>query len=115
MGGGRAYVPQIWKLEVANVLLVKKRRRQIDARFADDCLGLLRELPIEVDSSTDPQAWTHTLALAREHGLTTYDACYLELAERMHLPLASLDGALNRAALARGVRLIRLDAPTTPQ
>jgi predicted nucleic acid-binding protein len=38
--------------------------------------------------------------LAERHRLTTYDAAYLELALRLALPLATLDEALRRAAVA---------------
>ena len=36
--------------------------------------------------------------LADRHGLTVYDAAYLDLALREGLPLASLDNALCKAA-----------------
>jgi predicted nucleic acid-binding protein len=38
--------------------------------------------------------------------LTIYDACYLELALRRTLPLATLDRELRRAAEAEGVPLL---------
>jgi predicted nucleic acid-binding protein len=41
--------------------------------------------------------------LAREHGLSSYDASYLDLAVRTGLPLASLDGPLLAAADRFGV------------
>jgi predicted nucleic acid-binding protein len=46
------------------------------------------------------------LALARREGLTAYDACYLELAMRRGLPLASTDRALRKAAVELGVSLL---------
>jgi predicted nucleic acid-binding protein len=46
------------------------------------------------------------LALAARHGLTAYDAAYLELAQRRALPLATRDAALIRAAAAEGVALL---------
>jgi len=45
-----------------------------------------------------------TLQLAREHGLTVYNAVYLELALRRHLPLVTLDAALAEAASRLNVR-----------
>ena len=45
------------------------------------------------------------MSLARERNLTVYDAAYLELAKREGLPLATLDRALEKAALAEGVAL----------
>ena len=47
-----------------------------------------------------------TLSLAREHGLSAYDAAYLELALRQGLPLATLDAGLRKAAARAGVELI---------
>ena len=45
------------------------------------------------------------MTLARARKLTVYDAAYLELARRERLPLATLDGALEKAAVAEGVAL----------
>jgi len=44
--------------------------------------------------------------LAQDHRLSVYDAAYLDLALRDHLPLATLDGDLRRAATALGVELL---------
>jgi predicted nucleic acid-binding protein len=46
------------------------------------------------------------LTLARRHGLTVYDASYLELAERSAAPLATLDVTLARAAQRENISLI---------
>ena len=46
------------------------------------------------------------LKLARTHGLSVYDASYLELALREALPLATLDAQLTAAARAAGSGLI---------
>jgi predicted nucleic acid-binding protein len=43
--------------------------------------------------------------LARSHGLSSYDATYLELAQRLGAALASFDRQLNGAAAAIGVAL----------
>jgi predicted nucleic acid-binding protein len=43
--------------------------------------------------------------LSRAHSLSAYDASYLELAIRLGLPLAALDGKLETAAQAMGVPL----------
>ena len=45
------------------------------------------------------------MSLARERNLTVYDAAYLELAKREGLPLATLNRALEKAAIAEGVAL----------
>ena len=51
------------------------------------------------DSRTEVEAWRGSLALADRHGLTVYDAAYLELAIRRELPLSNLDRVLRIAAM----------------
>ena len=99
-----AWVPQLWRLEVANVLEMGVRRNRHDSDFRDATLADLALLPIQVDGETDNQAWGATLRLAQRHHLTVYDAAYLELALRRSLPLATLDKDLRRAASAEKVR-----------
>jgi predicted nucleic acid-binding protein len=98
-----AWVPSHWPLEVANVLEMGVRRGRHDAAFRDAMLADLALLPVSVDPHTPRQAWGTTLRLAEHHRLTLYDAAYLELAKRIHLPLATLDKDLSRAARAEGV------------
>ena len=43
------------------------------------------------------------LSLSLAYGLSSYDAAYLDLAIRLHLPIAAKDGALRAAAVAAGV------------
>jgi predicted nucleic acid-binding protein len=46
-----------------------------------------------------PNQAKSVLVLREQHGLTVYDAAYLELAKRKGLSLASLDSAQLKAAL----------------
>jgi predicted nucleic acid-binding protein len=98
-----ALVPALWRLEVANALLVGERRKRTTEAKVAKFLALLDALPIVVDEETAAHAWTTVLSLARAHGLSAYDAVYLELALRRGLPLATLDGKLKAAAQAIGV------------
>jgi predicted nucleic acid-binding protein len=95
-----AWVPALWRLEVANVLQMNVRRGRHDAAFRDAALTDLAMLPISIDPETDQQAWGATVRLAARHKLTVYDAAYLELAQRRGLPLATLDKELRDAATA---------------
>jgi len=96
-------VPGIWWFEVRNVLLVNEWRGRIDAERVDALLSALRRLPIVVDRSADEGK---LMALARTFRLTVYDAAYLELAQRLQVPLATLDKRLLAAAHASGVTCI---------
>jgi predicted nucleic acid-binding protein len=103
---GGAWVPSIWRLEVANVLESGVRRHRIDTAFRDATLADLALLPIHLDLETDRYAWGATLALAIRYRLTLYDASYLELAQRRGIPLATLDTDLRTAASAENVPLL---------
>jgi predicted nucleic acid-binding protein len=101
-----ALVPAIWPLEVGNALLMAQRRSRIKD---DDLLRLaatLLALPIQVDQSPSARALVAVLELAKQHGLTTYDAAYIELAQRRSLPLATLDAKLRQACVATKVSVL---------
>jgi predicted nucleic acid-binding protein len=100
-----AVVPSLWRLEIANTLVVGERRRRSTQAQAAAFLARLERLPIVIDDQTDARAWGETIRLARAHTLSAYDAAYLELAMRRGLPLASLDDQLKAAAAAVGVLL----------
>jgi predicted nucleic acid-binding protein len=59
-----------------------------------------------VDAEADRQAWSAALSLADRHGLTVYDAAYLEIASRRKIPLATLDRQLREAATSDGIQLL---------
>jgi predicted nucleic acid-binding protein len=103
---GGAWVPGLWRLEVANVLEMNVRRKRHNTDFRDATLADLAQLRIEIDSETDLHAWGATLRLATRHRLTLYDAAYLELALRRDSPLATLDEDLRHAAAAEKVELL---------
>ncbi|MFY8039831.1 MAG: type II toxin-antitoxin system VapC family toxin [Bosea sp. (in: a-proteobacteria)] len=99
-------VPNLWRLEIGNVLLGAERRGRLKAGIAAALFEQLGRLPIKTDSETSGRAWSEIAALARLHRLTTYDAAYLELAVRLALPLATLDVALAEAAGKEGVTVL---------
>ncbi|MCX6911869.1 MAG: type II toxin-antitoxin system VapC family toxin [Verrucomicrobia bacterium] len=101
-------VPTLWPFEVANSLLVLHRRKKILAEDRDRAMGALAQLPIVVDEAGPRLALGKISELAAEHGLTVYDAAYLELAVRRKLPLASRDEALCKAARGCRVKLLLL-------
>ena len=98
-------VPRLWHLEIANVLLAGEKRGRCTQAETTNWLSYLAGLPISVDHATEARAWSDTLNLARQQGLTSYDAAYLELAMREGVPLATLDAQLRAAARAVGIAL----------
>jgi predicted nucleic acid-binding protein len=100
------HVPVLWAFEVANALLILKRRRRIDQQGYDQARLDLRGFRPLLDEQGPKLALSSTCELAERYELSAYDAVYLELAIRRDLPLASRDAALNKAAKAAGVRTL---------
>ena len=96
----RAHVPALWELEFANVLRTACVRGRLDAARAQAVAAQIARLPIQVDRRGAPPR--EVLSLALRFGLSAYDAAYLELALRLALPVATLDGPLRDAALSSG-------------
>ncbi len=99
-------VPAHWAGEVANALWMMQRRKRIEAGELDEVVGRLVRLVVEQDVQPTEHWLQKVLPLATEHKLTVYDAAYLELAKRRRLPLATLDGALRKAARSARIELV---------
>jgi predicted nucleic acid-binding protein len=98
-----AVSPALFWFEIRNILVVNERRGRIrpdeTLRFLDYIGGLRHR----IDNSPDG---LRALQMARARRLTFYDAAYLELAQRLGLPLATLDRELADAARGEGVPLL---------
>jgi predicted nucleic acid-binding protein len=75
-----AVVPSLWHLEAANVLVLAERKGCISAAGTAEFIAMVETFSIEIDQESPLRAFAEILALARRHGLTAYDAAYLEMA-----------------------------------
>ena len=103
--GVETHVPAHWALEAANSIRYAVPSRITEAESAALCAHVLT-LAVHVDAETYRRAFSETLALAKAHGLTVYDAAYLELAMRKGATLATKDKDLAKAAKTSGVPLL---------
>ena len=101
-----AVVPAVWPLEVLNALLTATRRARIGADDMRRLMSDLAALPIEVEQVDMTQILEAVSVLAQRHGLTSYDAAYVELAIRRGLPMATLDRKLKEVSLAEHLSVI---------
>ena len=104
LGGGNA--PALLPYEIANALHWKVRRGGLSRMSADEVLNGILLVPVALHASSAQEVAAHTVPLSWKHGLTIYDAAYLELALRLTLPLATVDKALVRAARQEGVTIL---------
>jgi predicted nucleic acid-binding protein len=105
--GQTALAPNLWYVEAISVLVRAEKKGHLSQADTNRFLIFIDALGIERDDSAASAA---TAALARTHGLSGYDAVYLDLAIRRSLPLATVDKDLCKAAKAAGVPLY-LDGP----
>lgn len=101
------WVPALWWYELANALTMAQRRHRLPESDRLRLMELYGALPVQTDTFIGPNAAWRLHALAVAHGLSAYDAAYLELAQRRGLGLATLDRRLAGAARRAGIRLIR--------
>jgi predicted nucleic acid-binding protein len=104
--GDRIVVPAHWPTEILNGLLVASRKKRIKTGQSPLFWDELARLPIETEPALTAIQAKAVLALGEKHGLTMYDAAYLELAHRRELSLATLDTDLRKAAEVEGVALL---------
>jgi predicted nucleic acid-binding protein len=106
--GERAIVPVLWQLEVTNVLAMVQRRGVLTADEVEEGLRYFEGfLTAQAEVISALPGMREILRLARELGLTSYDALYVDLARREGLPLATLDKRLRAAAAKAGVALLK--------
>ncbi|MGB8471689.1 MAG: type II toxin-antitoxin system VapC family toxin [Candidatus Sulfotelmatobacter sp.] len=105
--GDSSIAPSFWPHELLNALLVGEKRKRISGDLIRAFLTDLATLPIVLQESQADAVFDGIQSLSREHGLTAYDAAYLDLAQTNGLPVATLDEDLMRACARTGVELIR--------
>lgn len=93
-------VSTLFWFELRNALLAGERRGRLTPADTARVLEEVHDLALEIDVEPGNDM---TLQLARTHGLSVYDAAYLELAQRRNLQLATLDGKLHEAAATLGL------------
>lgn len=105
--GATAHVPSLWHLEIRNVLFLKERAKKLAPGEAHQALASLSCLPITTDPhTTSASTLMHIERLMLHHGLTSYDATYMELAYRLDVPIATQDKEIIAAARALKVRIL---------
>jgi predicted nucleic acid-binding protein len=99
-------VPPHWFSEVANGIRMGEIRGRCKEAEAPKFIERLNLMSFDIDTLKPFSQFEMILPLARQCGLTVYDAIYLHVASSNGVPLATLDKTLARAAVAAGVEVI---------
>ncbi|MBX3385558.1 MAG: type II toxin-antitoxin system VapC family toxin [Phycisphaeraceae bacterium] len=104
-----AHAPPIWRLEVANIVLVRERRKLISPDHARVYLSEIDGIGVNLTDGAAAVSASTIAHLARPHQLTAYDAAYLDLAITLGFPLCTIDRNLTEAAKRSGIPLVLSD------
>ena len=97
--GCALHAPTLITFELTNVCLKKITRHPGDRRRLLEQLHLSKQIPMQLRDVDARQV----VELARQVGLSSYDASYLWLASHLSLELVTLDQKLQRAAVRLGL------------
>lgn len=101
----RFIAPAHLAIDVSNALITGTRRGRWNVEQADEAMRLYVRWGIELEPALDGADLGRVMTIARDEGLTSYDAAYLELASRAGGSILSFDRALTDAATRRGIDL----------
>lgn len=95
------HAPAVLPLEIVNAVWQLQKRRRLPAHQVDEIIAKATRLKISIHAEVVPMQ--SLLGVARRHDLAAYDASFIELAQRLGLPLAARDEVLLAAARRAGV------------
>ena len=106
IGAGELFpaVPDLWHYEIGSVLLAAKRDKRISASKLRTCQATLRKLEFETLAIELDAA--EIIDLGLRYHLQGYDVVYFELARRLGIPIAALDGGIRTACGIFHVKLL---------
>ena len=90
-------VPELWVHEMLNVPLNGYRMGRMSQEVMNESWALVQSWPV-VRLTMPLERMARWRELAVRFGVSSYDAAYLELAERLRSPLYTFDQKLGRAA-----------------
>jgi len=99
------HAPALLPFELANILRTRTRKGELDNVRRSMLLSYSERLEVEIAAAPEGERMERILAVADRHGLTAYDAAYLEAALRLQADLATLDRSLAAAGRAEGLRV----------
>ena len=101
------YVPHLLWYEIANIFKNLMRRNRYTYDKVLKFFPYLAGMHLSCDTAGGTEYSKKLLKLCNDYNLSSYDAAYLELAERKNAVLCTLDDNLRVAAKKYGVEVIR--------
>ena len=108
----RFYVPDLFDIECANILWKQVQRagyplKDAQLNLANLTALAMHRLPVTMLASD-------ALAIAANHAISAYDACYVATAQRQGVPLITADSKLVSKMSGTPFTVLLLGSPTIP-
>jgi predicted nucleic acid-binding protein len=94
--------PDMVNYEIANGLTKMMKKRIIEKERMINAFQYFKKISIRMIEVDIEKA----LEIAWEHKIYAYDACYLETAVRLNLPLLTFDGNMTRVGKQLGIDIV---------
>ncbi len=106
------YVPDLFYIEMANILWKYFRAGQItDSKIRND-LATLKAFDLRITSTAE--LMEEAISIAILYDISAYDASYVALSQRVQAPLLTLDNKLLKALVASSFNIVSFADFTLP-
>ncbi|MDR2483022.1 MAG: type II toxin-antitoxin system VapC family toxin [Treponema sp.] len=96
------FSPDMVSYEIANGLTKMMKKRLIEKERMVNAFNYFEQIPIKTIKIDFQKA----LEIAWDYKIYAYDACYLESAKRLRLPLLTFDGQMRRIGKELGITIL---------
>jgi len=94
--------PDMVSYEIANALTKMMKKKIIEKERMINAFNFFKKIPIKTIEINIEKA----LEIAWEYKIYAYDACYLESAKRLNLPLLTFDGNMIKVGKELGINIL---------
>jgi len=94
--------PDIVSYEIANALSKMMKKKIIEKERMINAFNFFKKIPIKTIEIDIEKA----LEIAWDYKIYAYDACYLESAKRLNLPLLTFDGNMIKVGKELGINIL---------
>jgi predicted nucleic acid-binding protein len=102
-GDDYAIAPELLLAEAANVIRRKCKNKEISEKEEADILNLIVSMPARL--LNHKPIIKNASALSKKHGVTVYDALYLEIAQRHNAAIFTVDELVIKTAKKIGLKI----------
>ena len=102
--GARLIAPEIFLYEIGNALSAMIKRQRLTYQHAAKAFSIIELIPVVLEKADIIQS----LKISHSFNSYAYDAYYLEVAQRLRIPLMTLDQKMKNVGNSLNINLLEL-------